>query len=114
MVELEYYHGQNNDSFDILVKLSKELGTPIFEYDGYDFGEYYIMDGNMYNKIPNLQELGIASVYSPEQLYQDLSYFIGNIMKDNPDINPPVIIEDIHKITGHGFDLKQSFRHRKN
>jgi hypothetical protein len=110
---LEYYHGQNDDSFDVLVKLSKELGTPVFEYDGYGFGEYCINGAEIYNKIPNLQELGIGSVYSPEQLYQDLSYFIGNIMKDNPDIKPPVTIEDSYKITGHGFDIKQSFRHRK-
>jgi hypothetical protein len=34
-------------------------------------------------------------------------------MKESPDIKPPVEIHDKDKITGHGFDLKQSFRHRK-
>jgi len=63
--------------------------------------------------IPILGDIGLAAVYPAEQLYQDLSYFIVNTMKDSPDMAKPSSITDKEKISSHGFDLKMSFRHRK-
>jgi kynurenine formamidase len=59
-----------------------------------------------------LADLGLPRIYDAQQLYQDLSYFLGNQMHENPDTKPPVNISDKDRIAQHGFD-QQSFRHRK-
>jgi hypothetical protein len=46
------------------------------------------------------------------QMYQELSYFMGNTIKEHPDTEPPVEVSNNCKIINAGFDLKQSFRHR--
>lgn len=91
-----------------LVELSKKIGHPVFEILHHGNKATYI-NGDC----PILGNLGFASVYPAEQLYQDLSYFIVNKMKDSPDLAPRIEISDKEKITQHGFDVKQSFRHRK-
>lgn len=63
--------------------------------------------------IPILQDLGFASILSAFQMYQDIAYFMGNTIRDTPDTNPPVEVSNNDKIIGHGFDIKESFRHRK-
>ena len=60
-----------------------------------------------------LEDLGFASLMNAEQLYQDIATYITNVLRSNPDITPPVQVSDKDKIGQHGFDLKQSFRHRK-
>jgi hypothetical protein len=62
---------------------------------------------------PRLDLLGMASLISPYQMYQDLSYFIGNTMKVPPDTAPPVQLSNRERIIKAGFDLVTSFRHRK-
>jgi hypothetical protein len=52
------------------------------------------------------------SLISPQQMYQDLAMFMGNRMKDTPDVQPPVELNNRQKIVKAGFDLIQSFRHR--
>jgi hypothetical protein len=95
-----------------LVSLSKEVGHPVFIY-------YHHFDSKVgrclavESACPILQDYGIDKVIPPEQMYQDLAYFIGNTMKDSPDTTPPVQIDNKDRIVQHGFDLKQSFRHRK-
>lgn len=95
------------------LKLSRKIGAPVFMIDraevsrtgkGYD---YWIESA-----VPTLKNLGIASIISPEQIYQDIAYYIGNVMKDSPDMAPPTVLTDKEKIVQHGFDLKKSFRHR--
>jgi hypothetical protein len=90
-----------------LIKLSRELKQPVFTLDLHLNG-YRAM-----STIPNLGELGFASLISPEQMYQDIAYFIGNTINESPDLAPPNHMTDKEKIAQHGFDLKQSFRHRK-
>ena len=65
------------------------------------------------NRIPVLQDVGFASIMSAEQCYQEISHFLGNVLRENPDTKPPVEIDDKYKIIGAGFDTKTSFRHRK-
>lgn len=62
---------------------------------------------------PVLGEIGLPALYPAEQLYQDLSYFLCNRMQASPDMAPRTPMTDKEKISQHGFDLKQSFRHRK-
>lgn len=64
-------------------------------------------------RLPILQEHGFADVVDPYQMYQDLEYFIANTMNESPDMMPPTEMTDKERIVAAGFDLKQSFRHRK-
>lgn len=48
---------------------------------------------------------------SIEKLSQEISYCIGNVILNKNA--PPIEVENNIKILGHGFDLKESFRHRK-
>ena len=63
--------------------------------------------------IPILQEYGINHYIQPEQLYQDIAYYVSNKMVTSPDLEVHDNMTDKEKIVQHGFDLKQSFRHRK-
>lgn len=65
------------------------------------------------DRIPVLQDVGFASIMSAEQCYQEISHFLGNVLRESPDTKPPVEIDDKYKIIGAGFDTKTSFRHRK-
>jgi hypothetical protein len=61
---------------------------------------------------PVLATLGFPSLIAPEQMYQNLAYFMGNTMNVSPDKALPVEVSNREKILKAGFDLKQSFRHR--
>ena len=63
--------------------------------------------------IPILQEYGVNNYIQPEQLYQDIAYYVSNKMVTSPDLEVHDNMSDKEKIAQHGFDLKQSFRHRK-
>jgi len=98
--------------FGSLTDLSKKIGHPVFVVNHVEQYHKYVkvtIDGNC----PILSSLGFPSLMTAEQLYQDLSYFILNKMKDSPDLQPPTVISDKEKVVQHGFDVKQSFRHRK-
>lgn len=59
--------------------------------------------------VPVLKDIvGFPALYPPEQLYQDIAYFMGSIREPPPMSKLP----DIDKVLQHGFDLKKSFRHR--
>lgn len=95
-----------------LIPLSRAVGHPVFIIRDHKHGSpcKVTVDGNC----PILNDMGLASVYPAEQIYQDLSYFIGNRMHPSPDMMPPTKSTDKEKIQQHGFDVKQSFRHRKD
>jgi len=90
-----------------LIKICKIVGTPVFYVNVFKHSIKIDTD------CPNLGNDGIASYISPADMYQQLSYFVGNKMKDSPDMMPPVKVTDKDKIVGHGFDLKTSFRKPK-
>lgn len=92
-----------------LLEYSRLIGQPVFELK-FDHDERLWYAGE---NIPTLAHLGFPPKISPEQMYQDISYFMANTININPDIRPPVEVEDKYKIVGAGFDLKQSFRHRR-
>jgi len=88
---------------------SFEFDTPITKiYNSY-FGEYNKHEDAKWN-IPILSEYGMAAFYPAEEIYQDISQFLGWLV-NNPEI--PNKQTDTEKIVTHGFDLKESFRHRK-
>lgn len=57
-----------------------------------------------------LSQYNFATVMSPEIAWVNISNFLGWLI-DNPPIKN--IQTNVGKILSHGFDLKQSFRHRK-
>jgi hypothetical protein len=111
--DFEKYLGKFSED---LVKFSRELNAPVFcinavTRDPKTKVSTVTLDGD----IPVLSKLGIQKVYAPEQLYQDLAYFLANIIHPSPDLQPEPKppMTDKEKIVSHGLDLKKSFRHRK-
>lgn len=95
-----------------LINLSKKIGQPVFTIPSFFIPSSPDIIG-IDAEIPNLGELGMASVVSPQTMYQDIAYFIGNTIKDSPDMMPPTKMTDLEKVEQHGFDKRVSFRHRK-
>ncbi len=62
-------------------------------------------------RTPKLSSLGLPAYIDPQQLYQELAMFVGNVLK--PVEQSPSNMKDIEKVVAHGFDKKVSFRHRK-
>lgn len=98
-----YYCGSYSGE---LLKASRILKAPVFLL----YGGYH---NPICDYIPKLGEMGFATVKTPEQMYQETAYFVGNLMHESPDLAKPSTMDDKQKIQSHGFDLKQSFRHRK-
>lgn len=113
---IDYFFGTSDESS---IQLCRTLHQPVFlcinDWEYIDARprkkqvDYVVIDC----ELPILRDLGFTSVYSAEILYQDIAYFMSNTIYDNPDIKPPVEISNDCKIEGHGFDMKQSFRHRR-
>lgn len=60
--------------------------------------------------VPILQDIvGVSKHFTPIELYQGIEQFLGQEMESMPATNTPNNV----KIQAAGFDLKQSFRHRK-
>lgn len=102
-----------NSEMPCLVDISKKVNAPVFSINrvfSLGHGKWRLfLDKN----IPIMEDYGIASVVKPEQMYQDVGYFLANTMRDSPDMMPPTVSTDKEKVLQHGFDVKQSFRHRK-
>jgi hypothetical protein len=94
----------------LLDDISKTLKAPVFYFKLFSYSSGCI---TIDSRIPILEQLGIDKIIPPEQLYQDISYFMANVLRDSPDLIVNDNMTDKEKIVQHGFDLKQSFRHRK-
>lgn len=104
---------------DILINIHRKYRTPIFLYtfspetdykDQYPSEKIYIR--RRYPLLTDFQGL-VNEIGSPEDLYKGIyNFFIE--LKSNKDIEPPVELNNKEKIVKAGFDLKQSFRHRKD
>jgi len=97
----EYYVGRSDPR---LIEISREIQAPVF----------CLCPDGVEGDVPILGNLGIPSIISAEQIYQDLSYFMGNIINEVPDLQPAgkPPMTDKERILSHGFDMKASFRHR--
>lgn len=56
-----------------------------------------------------LGDIGFSKIKSPLDMFLEMSTFISKSKSQEP----PVTLDDNEKIVKSGFDLKQSFRHRK-
>lgn len=93
-----------------ILALTKKVGAPVYLIR---MSSRYTKEVYVQSEIPNLGKMGVASFYPAQQLYQDLAYFVGNTMKDNPDTKPPVEVDNLTRLQQYGFDKKISFRHRR-
>lgn len=98
-------HGVENEN---VVELSKALKAPVFM-----FTRPYSYTFEVSKHVPSLASMGMQAVVDPQSMYRDLEFFINNVLRDSPDLAPPVQVSDKDRVVQHGFDLKQSFRHRK-
>jgi hypothetical protein len=97
-----------------LIELCQEVGHPVFVIGSVQHGwRKEETQVHISPQCPILGEIGLAKIISAEQMYQDLSYFVGNRMHKSPDIEPPVELSNRQRIIKAGFDLVKSFRHRK-
>lgn len=92
------------------VEVSKKLQIPAFiledPYYKHLIEPFHI---TLNRTVPNLGELGFASIIPAEQMYQEIAMFLTSL-RDNPDSLPPVDISDKDRLTQKGFDAKISFR----
>lgn len=99
--------------YPFLIHLSRLVGAPVFVIDRvqspWRSGQFEV---HVCGQCPILEEIGFPAIARPQQVYQDLAYFMGNTMKPHPDTDPPLEVSNTEKILKAGFDLKQSFRHR--
>ena len=95
----------NNEEYNYMIEISKKINRPIFMIDFFNINQNTL---TVYFKVPILEKIkGISGILPPDKIYQDLSYFIGNVLTDQKEIHEP---SNKTKIVKAGFDLKTSFR----
>ena len=100
-------------STEDILSMTKLVGAPVYRINRFwrDNGETVAV---IEKRTPRLGDIdGLVAKLGIEQTYQNISYALVNQLRDSPDLAPPVAIDDKYKIVAAGFDLKQSFRHRK-
>ena len=104
-----YYLNRADKALD---ELSRKVGQPVYVINGVH--RWKSEDNISIDiKIPILKDLGIASLIDSQTLFQEIYTYMMNVIRESPDLAPPVKISDKDRLVQHGFDLKQSFRHRK-
>lgn len=91
---------------DTMIELSRLINAPAFVFGS----QYSRKKATVEVRCPILQDYGFSGIMPPEQLYQDLSYYVGNVMRPSPDMMPATENSDANKVIAHGFDPKVSFR----
>ncbi len=63
---------------------------------------------------PCLADFNFGKVLPAEKVWQDIQYYINNMINESPDMAPPPRPPqtDKEKLMAHGFDKRWSFRHR--
>lgn len=59
---------------------------------------------------PRLKDYGFEKIVDPFTAFQEISMYLANILVEQKEV---ISVDDKHRLEQHGFDLKQSFRHRK-
>lgn len=104
-----FVQGQKSEQ---VLRYSRGLDVPVFAVNASEpsFRSYY---QEIDPWVPNLGDHGLPALLPAEQCYQEISMFISNTLASDPDASPPGKQTDVQKAESHGFDRKQSFRHRK-
>lgn len=99
---------------DSLVNWSIKLNAPVFGVECNALSPVDEWHGSieLSKAIPRLDSLGFSRMLHPNEMYMNIYNFISNVLRESPDKRPPVEVDNRTRITAHGFDLKESFRHR--
>ena len=101
-------------SSEKILSMTKLVGAPVYRIVRFWRDSDNSIVAVIAEQTPRLSDIeGIVNKLGVEQTYQNISYALANQLRDSPDTTPPVAIDDKYKIVAAGFDLKQSFRHRK-
>jgi len=92
-----------------VVNLSREVGSPAFFISHFSIRDLDLL-ATVIPETPRLGVLGFAKKISPEQMYQDISYFVGNTLHKSPDTDPPAEVCEKIRLVQRGFHPKTSFR----
>ena len=108
---------ETHNNPELILELTRKVGSPVYRIDSIN-GDWSDPDRKLIARIdkktPRLSDIkGMVALLDSQQTYQEISYAITNLLNPNPDITPPVFVSDKYKIQAAGFDMKQSFRHRK-
>lgn len=94
-------------------RLCMHLKSPVIlihSWENYNApGGSYISKFILHNQVPTLEQLGFGSIIPAEQMYQDISMYLGKFL-DNPDSQLPSQVADKDRFVQKGFDSKVSFR----
>lgn len=94
---------------DKLNDVIRLVGQPVFLINKVEHDRLLLSD-----RIPILKDYGIASLITPQEMWQNIYTCLTNVLRKNPDKEPPVEVAEKYKIHAAGFDLKTSFRHPVN
>jgi hypothetical protein len=97
----------------LITDILKRLEQPVLiAHSSYKYPEESTY---IYRSVPNLGKLGLSRYVPAEILYQEIEYWLMNILKESPDVQPTgkPPQTNLEKIEAHGFDKRVSFRHRK-
>ena len=108
---------ETHNNPELILELTRKVGSPVYRIDSIN-GDWSDPDRKLIARIdkktPRLSDIkGMVALLDSQQTYQEIAYAITNLLNPNPDITPPVFVSDKYKIQAAGFDMKQSFRHRK-
>lgn len=84
-------------------KLFVELKCPVWIMRFYEESPNGLLN-------PPLKDLDFERIKDSFTAFQEISMYLANILVEQKQI---VSVDDKDRIEGHGFDAKQSFRHRK-
>lgn len=101
-----------NAEYNFVTSISKIIKEPVFSITSITYEKKDEWQFCIESNVPILKDYGIASIIPAEQIYQELAYFVSNKMVTSPDLLVKSNLTDKEKILQHGFDIKESFRHR--
>lgn len=92
-----------------LPDLIRAVGAPVF-YVTDQQGDHIVVA----ERVPVLKDLGFPAHIAPEVMWQEIFSTLTDVLRKNPDKEPPVMLSNNDRIHAAGFDLKSSFRHPVN
>lgn len=95
-------------------ELQRKVGVPVFTIlDAERTNNPGFVQITVDSYVPNLKDLGISKLVTAERMWQSVYHCLTNVLRVNPDKQPPATVSNQERIWASGFDEKVSFRHRK-
>lgn len=108
-----FFRDKSHTDPEMILSFTKKVGVPVYRINRIR-SEGDKLVATIDSKTPRISDIsGLVGMLDAQQTYQSIAYAIANQLKPSPDTSPPIEIDDKYKIVAAGFDLKQSFRHRK-